>query len=801
MKITLSWLKDHLDTDAGADAIAQRLTALGLEVEEVVDRSRDLAAFKVARVVTAEKHPNADKLKVCTVDTGSETIQVVCGAPNARAGMKSVFAPVGAVIPGTGDLLKKGVIRGVESNGMLCSEREMGLSQAHEGIIELPDDAPVGEPFARLLGLDDPLIDISLTPDRADCAGVRGIARDLAAAGMGRLRPLDCRPVPGVFRGRTSVTLDFPGGDTTPCPLFLGRSIRGVRNGPSPRWLQDKLTAIGLRPISALVDITNFMTHDLNRPAHVFDEGRLRGGLTLRFARPGETLAALNGKTYALDDGMTVIADEGGVLSLGGIMGGESTGCTEETTEVFLEIALFDPIRTAQTGRRLGIESDARYRFERGVDPAFAFEGLEIATRLILDLCGGEAGEPVVAGAVPDHRRVLTLRPDRVLTLGGVDVPVESQLSILADLGFRPERGGDGLIHAVVPSWRADVHGEADLVEEVLRVWGFDHIPATPLERTATVSRPALDERQRRVGAARRALAARGLFEAVTWSFMDGTRAELFGGVHPGLKLLNPISADLDVMRPSLLGNLIQAAVRNADRGFPDLGLFEVGPAWRDPTPGGQDTVAAGLRAGAAAARNWAGPQRPVDVFDAKADVLAVLEAAGAPTANLQVTADAPGWYHPGRSGVFRLGPTVLARFGEIHPAVLEALGAKGRAVGFEVLLDAVPLPKRRSGTARALLQLSPFQPVERDFAFLVGEDVEADRLVRAARAADKALIADVGVFDVYRGPGLEPGTKSVALSVTLQPRERTLTEEEIEAVGARVVAAVAKATGATLRQ
>jgi phenylalanyl-tRNA synthetase beta chain len=800
MKVTLSWLKDHLETEAGAEEISARLTSLGLEVEEVVDRSRDLGAFRVAHVVSAEKHPNADKLRVCMVDTGAGTVQVVCGAPNARAGMKGVFAPTGSTIPATGDVLKAGVIRGVASNGMLCSEREMGLSEEHNGIIELPEDAPVGEPFARVLGLDDPLIDISLTPDRADCAGVRGIARDLAAAGIGRLKPLEVRPVPSRGPARTPIRLDFPAGQEQACPLFLGRSIRGLRNGQSPRWLQDRLTAIGLRPISALVDITNYLTHDLNRPAHVFDEGRLRGGLAVRFARAGETLEALNGKTYELDDGMTVIADDGGVLSLGGIMGGVSTGCTEGTTDVLLEIALFDPVRTAQTGRRLGIDSDARYRFERGVDPGFVLEGMEIATRLILDICGGAAAEPVVAGQAPEHGRRLELRPDRVLTLGGVDVPAGEQARILDALGFRPEPGPDGRIAVTVPSWRMDVHGEADLVEEVLRVHGFDHIPATPLERVSTVSPPALDPRQRRLASVRRALAARGLCEAVTWSFMDGARAELFGGVDASLRLANPISADLDVMRPSILGNLIQAAGRNADRGHPDLGLFELGPAFRDSSPAGQDTVAAGLRAGAAVPRNWAVRTRPVDVFDAKADAIAALEAAGAPVANLQVTTDAPDWYHPGRSGVLRLGPAVLARFGEVHPSVLDACGAKGPVAGFEVMLDAVPTPKRKGGTARPLLQLSPFQPLERDFAFIVDEQVEADRLVRAARGADKALITEVSVFDVYRGQGVEPGRKSVALSVRLQPRDRTLTEEEIEAVGSKIVAAVAKASGGVLR-
>jgi len=801
MKFTLSWLKDHLDTDASLDRIVETLTALGLEVEGVEDRSKELAAFRIARVVSAEKHPDADKLRVLMVDTGKETLQVVCGAPNARAGLTGVFAAEGTYIPGSDITLKKGVIRGVESNGMMCSERELKLSDEHNGIIELPEDAPVGAPFAEYAGLADPVIDISLTPDRADCAGVRGIARDLAAAGLGTLKPLkgghlEADPVPGTFQSPLGVTIER----TDACPMFVGRTIRGVKNGPSPKWMQDKLLAIGLRPISALVDITNYMTFDVARPLHVFDADKVKGGIVVRMARPGEKLQALNGKEYDLDPEMTVVADHEKAESLGGIIGGEETGCTETTVNVFLEAALFDPVRTAHTGRRLGVESDARYRFERGVDPAAVIQGVERATRLILELCGGEASELVVAGAEPDWRRTLTLRHSRVAGLGGVDVPVAEQSRILEALGFRKTEEAADRTTWEVPSWRADVHGEADLVEEVLRVNGFDAIPATPMVREGTVTKPALNARQRRAVTARRSLAARGLFEAVTWSFMSSEVAGLFGEIPAGLRLVNPISADLDVMRPSILANLIQAAGRNADRGYPDVGLFEVGPAYRNETPSGQDLVAAGIRSGDAVPRHWSVKQRGVDVYDAKADALSVLEACGAPAANLQVTTDAPGWYHPGRSGVFRLGPTVLARFGEIHPAVLEALKVKGPVVGFEVFVDAVPQPKKKGGTAKPLVQLSAFQPVERDFAFVVDRAVEADKIVRAAKGAEKGLIKDVGVFDVYEGAGVGEGRKSVAISVTLQPTDRTLTEEEIEAIGQKIVAAVAKATGGTLR-
>ncbi|MEI6557406.1 MAG: phenylalanine--tRNA ligase subunit beta [Rhodospirillaceae bacterium] len=801
MKFSLSWLKDHLDTDASLDRISETLTALGLEVEGIEDRAKALAPFTVAHVVSAERHPNADKLQVCRVDTGAGIIQVVCGAPNARAGLKAVFAPVGTVMP-VGDLtLKKGVIRGVESSGMLVSERELGLSDEHHGIIELPEDAPLGASFAKLRGLDDPVIEIALTPDRADCAGVRGIARDLAAAGLGTLKPLtggpvESAPVKGVAPSPVGVTIEDP----VACPLFVGRHIRGLRNGPSPRWLQDKLTAVGLRPISALVDVTNYLCLDIARPLHVFDADTLAGGIIVRLSQAGETLKALNGKDYTLDDAMAVIADRDGVLGLAGVVGGEPSGCTEDTVNVFIECALFDPVRTAATGRKLGIDSDARYRFERGVDPGAVFESIERTTRLILEMCGGTPSTLVVAGAEPDWRRTITLRTARVAQLGGVDVPVAEQERILRVLGFAPAVHEDGHLTVPVPSWRGDVEAEADLVEEVLRVHGYDKIPATPMARPHTITRPAVTARQRRLGFARRTLAARGLNEAVTWSFLSATTAGLFGGVAGELRLLNPISADLDVMRPSLLPNLIAASGRNADRGWADVGLFEVGPAFRDGTPEGQDIVAGGVRAGAMVPRHWAVPARPVDLFDAKADALAVLEAAGAPGGNLQITADAPAWYHPGRSGVLRLGATVLGRFGELHPAVLEALGVKGPLVGFEVFLDAVPQPKKKAGPARPLLKLSAFQPIRRDFAFVVDQGIAAETLIRAARGADKGLVREVTVFDRYQGPGVGPGKKSLALAVTLQPQDKTLTDAEIEAVAGRIVGAVVKASGGTLR-
>ncbi|KGM33916.1 phenylalanine--tRNA ligase subunit beta, partial [Inquilinus limosus] len=605
MKFTLSWLKDHLDTTASLGEITDTLTRLGLEVDGVEDPAAELAPFTIAYVKSAVQHPNADRLRVCIVDTGRGEVQVVCGAPNARTGMKGVFAPAGSYIPGTKVDLKAGTIRGEASNGMLVSERELGLSDEHDGIIDLPEDAPLGASFAAWRGLDDPVIEIGLTPDRADCAGIRGIARDLAAAGLGMLRPLDETPVAGSFKTDLTVDLDFPPDAAAACPMFAARVFRGVKNGPSPAWLQARLKAIGLRPISVLVDITNFFTFDRNRPLHVFDQAKVKGGLKLRLAKGGEALAALNDKTYTLGAGATVIEDDTGPLSLGGIMGGASTGVSDETTEVILEAALFDPVRTAMTGRALGINSDARYRFERGVDPAAVIAGMEQATRMILELCGGEASQLVVAGREPDWRRTLTLRPARVESLGGLDVPRDRQVAILSGLGFGVTDGADGLIQAAVPSWRGDVQGEADLVEEVLRVNGYDAIPAVPLPKLTSLTQPALSPSQKARELVRRTLAARGLDEAVTWSFMDGRDAALFGFQNTGLKLLNPIASDLDTMRPSVLPNLIRAAGRNAARGLPDAALFEIGPAYRDATETGQAMVAAVVRAGGSGPRHW----------------------------------------------------------------------------------------------------------------------------------------------------------------------------------------------------
>ena len=800
MKFTLGWLKEHLETDASLEAITDGLSMLGLEIEEIDNRGAALAPFVIGYVKEARQHPNADRLRVCMVDAGHGEIQVVCGAPNARAGMKGVFAPSGTYVPGTGIELKQASIRGEESNGMLCSEKEMGLSDDHDGIIELPDNAPIGANWAAWAGLDDPVIDIALTPNRGDCASVRGIARDLAAAGLGTLKPLDTEPVAGNFASPIKWVRDFPDGAGNACPMVVGRYFRNVRNGPSPQWLQDRLRAIGLRPISALVDITNWSTFNLGRPLHVFDADSVSGNLTMRFARAGETLGALDERSYTLDDGMIVIADDDGVQGIGGVMGGAGSGCGDDTNNVFLEVALFDPILIAEAGRKLGIMSDARYRFERGIDPTSASWGAEIATRMILELCGGEASELVSAGEMPVWQRDCFLRTRRTLSLGGVDVSAGASDAILTNLGFETRIDGD-IIHCGIPPWRPDIDGEADLVEEVLRIHGYDAIPSVASDRDNAVPKPVRNAAQSRAESARRMLAARGLVEAVTYSFMEASRANLFGGVVDGVRLVNPISADLDVMRPSILPNLVAAIARNQARVIDNPALFELGPHYSDDTPDGQALVAAGLRAGATAARSWAEAPRPVDALDAKADALAALEAAGAPVGNLQISAEAPAWYHPGRSACARLGPTILARFGELHPRILRAMEAEGPIAAFEVFLDNVPPARKKAGTAKPLLTLSPFQPVHRDFAFIVDEAIAAGDVLKTIRSVDRDLITDVSLFDVYRGKGVDDHKKSFALAVTLQSVEATMTDDQIDAVADKIVAAVTKQNGGILRR
>lgn len=798
MKFTLSWLKDYLDTNATLDEISAKLTAIGLEVEGIHDPAKTLQGFVVGHVLSAEKHPDADKLQCLVVDTGTERLKVVCGAPNARAGMKGVFAPAGSYIPGSGITLKKSLIRGQESNGMMCSERELELSTEHAGIIELPETCSTGAPAAPALGIDDPVIEINLTPNRGDCAGILGIARDLAAAGLGTLKLPDATPVKGTFGSKIGVFIDEPAA----CPLFIGRYIRGVKNGPSPKWLQDRLKSIGLRPISALVDITNYFSIACARPLHVFDADKLKGNIRVRYAKNGEKLDALNDKSYDLADGMTAVCDDSGVLGLGGIIGGTSSAVSDATVNVFLEVAYFNPETTAKTGQRTQIDSDARYRFERGIDPAFTPAGAELATKMILELCGGEASENVIAGAVPADMRKVTYDPRRLKLLGGMDLPDARQKEILTALGFAVKDNGQTWDIAP-PSWRGDIMGSADIVEEVLRIEGYDNIPAVPVRPAADERRAQMNPLSKRAVTARRALAVRGLHETVTWSFMDDATADLFGALHhqnkKSLTLSNPISVDLAVMRPSILPNLIAAAGRNADRGYADTCLFEIGNVYKATTAEGQVMTATGLRSGNADARHWAQTQRAVDVYDAKADALAVLESCGVNLNGVQVSADAPEWYHPGRSGALKQGPSVLAYFGEIHPGVLAAMKRDEKCAGFEVFLTSLPQPKKK-GPRKELLKPSPFQPLSRDFAFVLDEKIDAEKLLRAVKSADKNLIAGVEIFDVYTGKGVEPGKKSVALGVTIQPADKTLTDEEITALCNKIIDSVVKQTGGVLR-
>jgi len=809
MKFTLSWLKEHLETDAGLDEICTRLTQIGLEVEDVDDK----AAFKpfvIARVVSAEKHPQADRLKVLMVDTGaSAPIQVVCGAPNARAGLVGAFAAPGTYVPGIDVTLAVGNIRGVESHGMMCSEKELEISDNHDGIIDLPDDAPVGQSYAAYAHLDDPVIEINLTPNRPDCTSIHGIARDLAASGLGTLKT---RPAPSfAVEGETPVKLTLDLDDAKLCPGFALRLVRGVRNGPSPRWMQQRLIAIGLRPINALVDITNYMTFDQGRPMHVFDAAKVKGNLTVRRAAEGETVLALDQREYKLSPNNVVIADHNGVESIGGIMGGEHSGCGENTVDVLIESALWDPMNIAKSGRSLGIITDARYRFERGVDPEYMVPGLERTTELVLELCGGNAARAEVVGYKGYQPKIVEFPFSEVKRLTGLDIPVEEMKQILTRLGFVVTMGSGeiGSCSVAVPSWRPDVDGKADLVEEVMRIHGVDNIKPAPLESHAAVNGKILTTLQIRTRIAKRALAARGMLEAVTWSFIPEDQAKLFGGGSPALKLANPIAAEMSDMRPSLLPGLLTAAQRNADKGYGDVAIFEVSGIYETDTPEGQRRVAGGIRRGTASlagtGRIWSnaakGGGKPVDVFDAKADALAVIEACGLPMGNIQIEQGGPEWYHPGRSGTIKMGPkVVLGYFGEFHPLTLEALDVSGALCGFEVYVDAMPEAKRKATRTKPALELSPFQVVRRDFAFVVDRTVEAGAIIKAATGADRKLVTGVNVFDIFEGASLGEGKKSVAIEVQIQPVERTLTDEDFEALTQKIVASVAKFTGGVLR-
>jgi phenylalanyl-tRNA synthetase beta chain len=796
MKFTLSWLKDHLDTKADVQAIADKLTSIGLEVESVEDAGARLKEFTVAEIVSAEKHPNADRLRLCMVNSGDkDPLQVVCGAPNARAGIKVVLARPGTVIPASGEALKIGSIRGVESRGMMCSARELLLGEDHDGIIELSADSTVGAPAAAALGLTDPVIDVSLTPNRGDAASVFGVARDLAAAALGTLHTRKIEPVAGNFASPKRIALDFTPQNKNACPLFTGRLIRNVKNGPSPKWVQDRLKAVGMKSISALVDATNLIAQDRGRPLHVFDADKLSGNLRARMAKAGEQISALDGKSYTLDGETVVIADDKTAQGIAGVMGGMDSGCSLETTNIFIESAWFDPARVAQAGRKLGIVSDARYRFERGVDPQFVLPGLELCTQLILEWCGGEPSEVVIAGELPPPHKHIDFDPSLVENLGGMQVDTDESIRILSRLGFTVIEHGE-ILHVTPPSYRRDIDGPADLVEEIVRIHGLSSVASAPLERERAVAKSVLTSAQRRSRTVRRTLAARGFNECVSFSFIARDQARLFGGGDEARQLSNPIASDLDALRPSPLPALLAAASRNVARGFPDLHLFEIGPAFQSGMPEAQTTNAAGIVTGFGL-RDWSKSGHAADLFDAKAAMFAALEAAMGGPMTAPVTAGGPAWFHPGRSGTIALGPKQLAWFGELHPKVLAAFDLKIPVAGFEIDLDAIPEAKRKARTA---FVPSPFQAVERDFAFVVDAKVPAGEIVKAAKMADRALIESVSVFDVYEGKNVGEGKKSIAIAVRVQPKDKTLTEAEIEALAGKIVAGVSKATGATLR-
>ncbi len=789
MKFTLSWLKDHLDTSSPLEDIVHRLVELGIEVESVDNPAEKLKSFVVGHVVESGKHPNADRLSLCYVDIGSgEKIQVVCGAPNMRQGLKVAFAPIGAVIPATGEPLKKGKIRDVESLGMCCSYYELNLAEDHEGIIELPDNAPIGAPIAEVLGLNDPVIEVAITPNRADCFGVRGIARDLAASGMGTLKPL---PYPDITSHEGSpITMIIE--DSQGCPAFDGVYIKDVKNGQSPDWVQKRLTAIGLRPINALVDVTNYLSYDLCRPLHVFDAEKIKDHLVIRRAREGEKLLALNGKEYDLDESMVVIADAQGVLSLGGVMGGESSGCKDETTNVFIECAAFDPIRTAHTGRKLHLLSDARTRFERGVDPESISFGLNAAVALIQEWCGGKVSKRISAQHQSDQPNPEPLKPilldeAKLRKLSGLTIPLQEAKSYLEKLGFRIKESDQGL-WATPPSHRFDIFEAADLVEEVLRLKGYDHLIAAPLP-SAQITSSATSK----ADMAKRLFASRGMNEVVTWSFMKEPTAQLFGFDTPTLKLENPISQDLSVMRPSLVANLIDAAIRNEARGIENAQFFEVGPQY---TGRGEQSMVSGLCFGQSGPRHWLTPPRDMDIYDAKAHILALFASLGMSESSFQIEANAPSYYHPGRSATLKQGQKILAYFGEIHPKIGHYFDTSTRMVAFEIFLDNLTEAK----TKKSALALSPYQPVIRDFAFLVDKSTPVDQIIKTIQKVDRHLITSVEIFDLYEGDKIPEGKKSVAFAVRLEPQSKTLTDEEIQTLSVKIISQVEKTSGGSLR-
>jgi len=799
MKLTFSWLKEYLETDASLEDVLLKLNSIGLEVDGVEDPAKEFQGFVVGEVLEAEKHPDSDHLQCLIVDDGKQKLKVVCGAPNARKGLKGIFAPAGSYIPGLAVTLKKAIIRGQESNGMMCSEKELCLSDEHKGIIELSSDAKVGSSAAEALGLNDVIIEVAITPDVGHCASVYGIARDLASAGLGKLKTLETPKIKGEFKSPIAVEIkDAAAGD-----LFIGRYIKGVKNGPSPKWMQDRLKAIGQKPISALVDITNYLTFDLGRPLHVYDADKLKGTMQVRFAKEGEEVQALNDNSYKLDKTISVIADDSGALSVSGIIGGIPSCADANTVNVFLECAYFNPKLITKMGQKLKIESDARYRFERGIDPEFSYQGADIAAQMILDLCGGTASEAFIAGKAPSIIRTVNYHPERVKTLGGCDVENSKQKEILEALGFKVSIKGEAW-EVITPSWRHDIDaGEEDLVEEVLRINGYDKIPFEFISRDPAQGNVKLSPLQEKIKKMRHILASNGMNEAITWSFMDEKKAELFGAKEnpnrASITLVMPITTDLSFMRPSTLPNLIDAAGRNYDKGYPDSSLFEIGRNFYSTEYADQPVVASGIRSGNIAKRHWANAERKADAIDAKTDVTAALEACGVNVETMQITSEAPSYYHPGRSGALKMGKNVIAYFGELHPGVLAKMGREENFVGFEIFLQNIPEARKKT-TAKEMLRLSPLQPVVRDFAFMVDRTVNAEKILKAVKSVDKKMIVNVDLFDVYTGKGVDDDKKSVAFTVPIQPQDKTLTDDEIAAISKKIITSVEEQTGGKLR-
>ncbi|WP_300375590.1 phenylalanine--tRNA ligase subunit beta [Henriciella sp.] len=797
MKFTLSWLQDYLATKASLEDIMAVMLKAGLEVEAVEDPAAKLADFTIAHVKAAEQHPDADRLRVCTVDTVDGEKQIVCGAPNARAGMTAIYAPLGAYIPGLDFALDKKPrkLRGVESQGMLCSTKELEAGEDHDGIADLEGDWAVGTPAAEALGLTDPVIDFEVTPNRPDWLGVYGIARDLAAAGGGRFLENPLRKVEGSYDCPVEIRLEAP----EACPVFAGALVRGVKNGPSPDWLQQRLTAIGITPKSLLVDITNYISQDRARPLHAYDAARLKGAITARLGRPGEKLDAIDGKTYDLGEEMCVIADDSGVIGLGGVMGGQSTAVTDETTDVFIESAWFDPLRTARTGRATGIISDARYRFERGVDPESCVDGLNFALALIKEYGGGEISSARIAGAPPVRGTRVAFDRRDVARLTGLEVKPAELKKMLKELGFGIEDAGEAW-YLAVPSWRFDIEQSADIVEEVARLVGYDALPTQSLPAPEGGRKVVVTGAQARQRAARRVMASRGFLEAVTWSFMPKTQAEMFGGGSDALTVANPVASELNQMRPSILPNLAIAAQRGFDRGEREMRVFEAGPVYLGDGPKDQRNVVAAI-VRPVAERHWSGASAPYDAMAAKADLFALLTELDQPPARFQIEAPRQPHWHPGQSACLKLGPKVtIAHFGALHPRVLKQLDVDGPVYGFELNLSALPQMKARATKTRPVLQRSDLTPIRRDFAFIVDEGVAAAEIIRLASGAEKKLITGVQVFDVYQGTGIEPGRKSIAIEVTIQPEGETLKDKDIDAIADRVVKSVTSGTGGELR-